>query len=418
MMRLFFLILCLSLSNISFSQFSDSIYFKGGTKENRIAFFDNAVKRSVTDKLSLPLNSDNEEEWSTAFEVMMVLNQHTPWIDKKVEEASINVSERSVDFQMNLLEVFHQLYPGKFKSTTKQIFQKATDPKLFAMAGAAILTNAVKDDSLLAKKEFERISKVNPNNPILTGFKNEFLSPSKLYPDYSPMFRPDFLKGKMVVFSIQRQDRNYPGILIIRKPDGNFLRNDDSTIFYTGQLARSISNMPGYVTNGNTPQGIFRLSGFDRSRSYYIGPTPNLQLTLPGEFMAGHFYFDSALLDKDWPINKYLQLLPASLRNYVPLQEAYWAGMAGRSAIIAHGTTIDPEMYKGEPYYPYTPSNGCLVAEEWWNEKTGQIKKSDQLRIANAITPFGKPEGYFVVINLNNEKRPVLIGEIERLLPE
>ena len=415
---MFVLVLFTSLSNFSYSQFSDSIYFNGAIKENRIAFYDNAVKKSITDKLSLPLNAENEEDWSTAFEVMMVLNQRTPWLKNKIDEATLNIIQRSPDFQMNLLEVFHQLYPGKYKATIRQVIQKATDPKLFAMAGAALLINSSQTDSLLVKKELERLLKTNASNAILTGFKNEYFLSSKLFPDFSSLFSPDFLRGKMVVYSIQRQDRNYPGILLIRKPDGNFVKNADSSIFYTGQLARSISNMPGYITNGNTPQGIFRLSGFDRSRSYYIGPTPNLQLTLPGEYKASHFYFDTTLPEKDWALNKYLQLLPYSLRHYVPLQQAFWAGVAGRSAIIAHGTTIDPELYKGEPYYPFTPSNGCLVAEEWWNDKTGKLEKSGQLQIANALAPFGKPEGYFVVFNINNEKRPVLISEIERLLPQ
>ncbi|MFN4286093.1 MAG: hypothetical protein ACK4E8_09050 [Lacibacter sp.] len=48
--------------------------------------------------------------------------------------------------------------------------------------------------------------------------------------------------------------------------------------------------------------------------------------------------------------------------------ESFEAGRIGRTEIIAHGTTIDPAFYKGQPYWPHTPSLGCLCSPEWWGD--------------------------------------------------
>ncbi len=182
------------------------------------------------------------------------------------------------------------------------------------------------------------------------------------------------------------------------------------TFFSVGQLARSGSNMPGYVSLGNTPQGIFRMDGFDTSKSYFIGPTTNLQLTMPFEYKASHFYQDSTLTDTVWTQEKYAELLPKSFKNYHPLFGTYYAGKAGRNEIICHGTTIDPVYYKNTSYYPYTPTAGCLATKEFWNVQTGFLQRSEQLLLTNAVRDGGGPLGYLIVIDLDNLKMPVSIS--------
>ena len=85
--------------------------------------------------------------------------------------------------------------------------------------------------------------------------------------------------------------------------------------------------------------------------------------------------------------------------------------MAGRTEIIAHGTTINPAYYKGEPYYPLTPSLGCLCTKEIWNED-GKRTISDQAELVNAVQLAGGANGYYVVIELNDEQRPVAMDDI------
>ena len=193
------------------------------------------------------------------------------------------------------------------------------------------------------------------------------------------------------------------------------MRDSTGNYFHTSQLARAITNYPCYITNGNTPQGILRFSGFDVSRLLYIGPTPNLQLQLPFEITASTFFADSSYTDTSWSSALYASLLPSTWRNYAGIYESFYAGEIGRSAIIMHGTTIDPEFYKREPYYPQTPSFGCLCSYEEWND-SGYRTNSNQQKIVNVLNSIGSSNGYVVVIDIDNKQKDVKIEEIQSLL--
>jgi hypothetical protein len=201
-------------------------------------------------------------------------------------------------------------------------------------------------------------------------------------------------------------------MVVIRRPDGSFVKNNDSSYFHTSQLARAVTNFPFYLTNGNTPQGIFRWTGFAISKLAFIGPTPNLQMTMPFEVTPPVFFNDTGLLGRTWDKEMYGSLLPASWKAYEGAYESFYAGANGRSAIIMHGTTVDPVYYKGKSYYPQTPSLGCLCSYEEWNAK-GMRVKSNQQQIDDALDSFDASSGYVVVIELNSAPKPVTIDEIK-----
>ncbi|HSN61683.1 MAG TPA: hypothetical protein VLR49_12160, partial [Ferruginibacter sp.] len=144
----------------------------------------------------------------------------------------------------------------------------------------------------------------------------------------------------------------------------------------------------------------------------FIGPTVNVQLSMPFEKPAAHFYADSTLTDTTWDINQYRNLLPNELKDYYPLYQSYYAGKAGRTEIIIHGTTINPAYYTSQPYFPLTPTMGCLTSKEIWNEETGQRLESDQQKLINALIPAGGAQGYSIVININDEQKPDLLYDI------
>ena len=134
-------------------------------------------------------------------------------------------------------------------------------------------------------------------------------------PPLNDIFSADFLKGQTVIYSLQRSNRDYAGLVIIRKPDGTFLKDSAGNYFHTAQLARAITAYPFYITNGNTPQGILRFSGFDVSRLLYIGPTQNLQMQLPYETTPDAFFADSMLIDSSWNKDLYASLLPGFMEK-------------------------------------------------------------------------------------------------------
>ena len=117
-------------------------------------------------------------------------------------------------------------------------------------------------------------------------------------------------------------------------------------------------------------------------------------------------------------LERYLGLLPAGWRGYVPMQEAFAAGAIGRTEIIAHGTTIDPEYYKGWPFYPLTPTMGCLCAKELWNPTSGHPLVSEQNSLVNAFLARPGRTGWLIVVNVDDRREPVSRAEVEAFVRE
>ncbi len=96
-----------------------------------------------------------------------------------------------------------------------------------------------------------------------------------------------------------------------------------------------------------------------------------------------------------------------------PMMEAWHAGQIGRTEIIAHGTTLDPDLFKSKPYFPCTPTQGCLCAKEIWNTTSGRLMSSDEFGLVEAIRSTPGTKGYLFVINVDDQKKPVSRQEVE-----
>jgi hypothetical protein len=81
-----------------------------------------------------------------------------------------------------------------------------------------------------------------------------------------------------------------------------------------------------------------------------------------------------------------------------------------------HGSTDDVSFFKDEPYYPLTPSKGCLTTREIWSEDTGKLIESDQVKLMNAFFSTGQLYGFLVVLNLDEVKKPVTIDDLKAFI--
>ena len=140
---------------------------------------------------------------------------------------------------------------------------------------------------------------------------------------------------------------------------------------------------------------MYRITGVDTSTNKWIGPTANLQMVLPFENGPTVFF------DNDTLFAQHYANLLGPLKNYICLWQTYKAGNLGRSEIIAHGTTIDPEFYKHQPYFPNTPSLGCLCSPEIWNDK-GEILSSAQQEWINELKKISKQPVYLIVAEVRD----------------
>jgi hypothetical protein len=396
-----------------------SVYFKFASQAGRKQFTQNVMNNNILKYLRLPLTDSTEEDWQGTFWAMELMQYKQPWVKEKITSAFTGIEKRSIGFQRALLEFCYTNYAKEF-STPIQALKKATvDPKIFAMCCEYLFQSGSANPrsgqplAVVLKNEINAKFPGQQEHPILKMLlanraADNYAAVKKILP---LLFSNQFLPGKRVVYSLQRKNRNYPGIVLVRDSSGNFVRDDKGGIFYVQQLARSITNLPTYLTNGNTPQGIFRMQGFAVSASNFIGPTPNIQLAMPYEIRVNIFMADNSITDTAWTADLYRKLLPAACRNYFPLMGSYYASQAGRTETIAHGTTIDPAYYKGSSYWPHTPTLGCLCTKEIW-DAAGKRTESNQQLLVNALTKAGGADGYLVVLELDNQQLPMNIKEI------
>lgn len=391
------------------------LYHKAALKANQDKLYRNLVQNTINKNLSLALADSTEDKWQDAFQAMEVLQYNTKWIEGKIYQAGEYLESGTLSFQRAFLELVFARFPAKFRQPVQQLFIQTTDAKIFAMCAVYLLkSDSTKENINFIAVKSKLMLEQQPLNPILSElqrFISGFNQPLKSL-DISPFFQKNYLPGNVLLISFQRKNRDYPGLVMVRDAAGNFIKDSLGNYFSVPQLARSVSNLPSFLTNGNTPQGILRMDKFDVSVSSFIGPTPNLQLSLPFEKKPFHFFQAQNPNDTIWDIERYKLLLPAKLRNYLPLQQTWYAGMAGRTEIIAHGSTVNPGYYLHQPFYPLTPTQGCLATTELWSAENGKRITSDQQKLVGAVLKAGGANGYAIVIEINDEQRAVSMGDI------
>ena len=393
-------------------------------KDERLKFDDKLKKQIVEENLSFTLNKENEEKWLEAFWGARFGLLKNDLVRSSITSALMYFENASLEFQRSLLETIYTLYPLELEAEIMQIAKETVNPKIFAMVLNYLYRGqfiSLDDASYLLKSKFNNWEE----NPILFTLHSSLTKKDEeAKPPLVDLLSAPFEKNKIVIFSFQRKNRDYTGLAIVRNSDGTFARDNFGNIFYIPQLARSLSNLPGYITNGNTPQGILSLQGIDTSKNIFIGTTPNIQTILPYETDSYKYFHTGYDSTKKWDKYLYNNLLPHSWKNYDPIYEAYYAGKAGRTEIIAHGTTVNPEYYSGKPYYPNTPTLGCLCAKEIWDDEGNRVL-SDQYALVQTYRAAVNLNGFLVVVEIDNKNKPITIDEIilqilksEKLLKE
>ncbi|WP_315817425.1 hypothetical protein [Paraflavitalea speifideaquila] len=328
------------------------------------------------------------------------------------------------DTKRALLEAVYATYPSTFAQQVQKVFQNETHPKLFAMCAAYLFrhdtsTNNVNDIKIRMVEQFSNYDSI----PLLQALENHLntylTNKARKTPDLTALFSSQAIRKQKTIYSFQRWNRDYAGMAIVQDAAGRFMRHPDGRLMIFEQLARSASNLPYFITNGSTPQGIYSIQGTAVSGNTLIGPTPNLQLIMPNE-NSWEKYFQMPPWEH-WDSTRdsmvsYLDLFPPSWRKYTPMTEVFQAGKIGRTEIIAHGTTIDPEYFKNKPWYPLTPTNGCLCAKELWNVSNGRLLVSEQFNLVSAFMATVGSKGYLFVINLDDKQAPVSRAELEQLV--
>jgi hypothetical protein len=340
------------------------------------------LEEIIVPGLRQPVTAENHAMWSRVLWTMKWTNyRESDSVDPL--RAMLRQVSWPEESRRLLLETCYALQPAALAEEMAALARTESHPRHWAMAAAYVRRATGKPAVLPASAP-----DVFRHDPRVVAAQAEDREPrttlARRTPPLADLLNWDF-GGRPVVFSFQRADRDFPGRAAVRRGDGTWLTRGDGTVWTVRQFARSVSDLPGTITNGNTPSGVMGLRELAFAQNAAIGPTRALTLALPGEY-------------EPWTHGEYERLLPPSWRGHWPMQEAWWAGQAGRNEIMAHGTTIDPEWWRGSPFYPLTPSHGCLTCHEEWSPVTGERLHSDQQELVDAVLRAGGAPAWFVVV--------------------
>lgn len=381
-------------------------------KESKAEFRLNLMNE-IEKTFSSQLNKRTEESWQNLFYEVGLYLLKSERIYKAIELACEYAPSGSIKFQRSLAETIITLYPTDFEKTIDTLFRTSNDPTLYSYCVHYYLKSGIKTKEYLLDETKSRFGKSNkvwnkiPQIKFLAYFlENDTLST----PPLKDILSHKFIEGKTIIYSLQRKDRTYPGITIIKNPNGEFVKEENDSIFYVKQLALSVTNIPGYLSQGNTPQGIFSIVGFYNSPTPSLGPTAAVLTRIPFEVPTKLWYHST--VTNNWNINDYKNILPKSWKDFLPIYESYYAGLTGRRKIVMHGSVDDLSFYDSLSYAPLTPSKGCLTTTELWSETSGNNIKSDQAKLMNAFFSTKQLYGFLVVIDIDDKREPVTINEI------
>ena len=385
---------------------------KFAKKENRIKF-EQQINQLIDTSFSKPISKLNSKQWHKAFNDASLYFIKKDTIEHSLDYVFDNYKIVNDKLLYRSIQTAYTLYPDKFHLQIENIFNETNNPSIFSASALYILNiKGIEYIKVSLRTKFLNYKL----EPILKFF--DFYLESKLnpIPPLGDLFKHNFQSGKTIVYSIQRKDRRYTGLTIIRSPDGRFVRNNDGTIFNIPHLALSVSNFPGILKNGNTPQGIYSIQKFYYTPTESIGPSPILLSRIPFEIDA-KIFFHGTIKYNNYKIEDYRNLLPNTWQEYLPIYESYYAGQSGRRLIVAHGSADDPNYYLDKIYSPFAPTKGCLSAKEIWDQK-GKLVESDQIKLMNAFFSTRQLYGFLVVIEIDDKMKPVQLEDILRYIEQ
>jgi hypothetical protein len=395
----------------------EDIFSEFVLSQHRVVMENDIRNRIIGKTFASVLDSNTEFKYESACQAITQFALSGPQVELGFATLFSQYDSLAFETKRSFLEAVYATYPVTYGGPVLAILQRESNPKLVSMCALYLYRMDPSGDKpnrlkAIVKQSFPRYDTVNILTELVQYLDNHSLLVRHSCPDIVQLFRYQKRTGAKTIYSFQRWDRDYAGMAIVQNADGSFVTDAFGKLRVFEQLARSGSNLPYFITNGSTPQGIYSIQGIDVAHNQFIGPTPNIQMLLPFESNWAR-YFQQPYNPGEDSLSRYLDLLPLSWRTYTPMMEAWNAGRIGRTEIIAHGTTLDPDFFKSQPYYPCTPTQGCLCAKEIWNTTTGRLVWSDEFGLVEAFRSSPGNKGYLIVINVDDQKRPVSSQEIE-----
>lgn len=376
-----------------------------------------AALADIRARIALPPGPERDAALPRLFDLVAQYNAEIDTARPLLLEALPTLGQRDAETQRALLTAAHTLYPAEAAPLIWPLLPQLTASKPFAIAAYTLL----QADPGAAERLRAIVPQQFPNwadDARLTALVLRLRPSAAAQPPLPELLAAPLRPGFAAIVSLQRPGRQQMGLALVRAADGRFVRDAAGQLFTSPQLALARTGLPGTITNGNTPQGVFTLVGAGTATNPNIGPTPYLHSKLPIEATPAEFEHADAAPAAEWSEAVYDSFLPESWRAWAPIKEAWLAGRAGRDELLVHGTTINPAYYAGSSYFPGTPQQGCLISNEDWEPATGRLRASRHLMLAQTYAAAAaRPDlaGYLIVVELPGEG-PVQPAEAQMLV--
>lgn len=187
-------------------------------------------------------------DWQQAFWAMQLMSYKPQGFRSRLPDFFSRLPACTPGFQRAFLEMLHTLYPKKHARPLRPYWNALGDAKNQAMALEYLAAAGV----FPAIRASDRIFGTGWHE----AYAKRWQGPQAKKPYIRDFQRAGLLTGEPLLCSFQSSDRDRPGYLMIRMPDGRWLADARGQPIKIVQLARSLSNLPYYLTNGNTPQGL------------------------------------------------------------------------------------------------------------------------------------------------------------------
>jgi hypothetical protein len=215
-------------------------------------------------------------------------------------------------------------------------------------------------------------------------------------------------------------------LAVLKDRNGKFLKQGKQ-LWSAPLLLQSLRNLDWYFSNGRTPQGIYRMEGVslqpDDEVFHAYGQFSLVNLFIPFEDGVKAFLPNQkGKFTGNLPA--YQALLPPTWRNYVPIQQTFWAGNVGRSLFRIHGSGAAIDFFQNKAAvvnaknFNWNATLGCLSALEIYDNR-GSLLKADMPKILDALNNVGKGEvdGYLIVVDVPSPTdAPITVAEIAKHL--
>ncbi|NCT85133.1 MAG: hypothetical protein GXC94_18450 [Comamonadaceae bacterium] len=351
-------------------------------------------------RLALPPGPERDAALPRLFDLVAQYNAEIDAARPLLLQALPLLGQRDAETQRALLTAAHTLYAADAAPLLWPLLPQLTASKPFAIAAYTLL----QADGAAAPALRALVPQQFPNwadDARLTALMQRLSPTAAARPPLTELLAAPLRPGHAALYSLQRPGRTHMGLVLVRDADGRFVRDAAGQLFASPQLALARSGLPGTLTNGNTPQGLFTIVGAGTATNPNIGPTPYLHSKLPIEATPAEFQHADVAVE--WSEALYESLLPPGWRGDAGIKEAWLAGRAGRDELLVHGTTLNPAYYAGASYFPGTPQQGCMISGEDWDPASGRLLASRQLTLAQTYAAAGRREdlaGYLVVVEL------------------